>query len=148
MRLFASNSAVIAEGRQLVGAPLAGRLSDRSVVYWRARRNGEWVPEDRLRVTTIGAVFLVPMSVLCSGIFTRYVPGTLGIVLNLVCLFANGIGVRRMNCLGLVYIELEADSDQVDFVLSPSAAYNVDVVHSRSAEIMAANKFVTSPSTA
>ncbi len=46
----------------------------------------------------------------------------------------------------LVHIELEADSDQVDFVLSPSAAYNVDVVHSRSAEIMAANKFVTSSS--
>jgi len=103
----------------LLGAPLAGRLSDRSVIYWRARRNGEWVPEDRLRVTMIGAVFLVPVSVLCSGIFTRYVPGTVGIVLNLLCLFANGLGV--------------------DFVLSPSAAYNVDVVHSRSAEIMAAN---------
>ncbi|KLO19712.1 MFS general substrate transporter [Schizopora paradoxa] len=103
----------------LLGAPLAGRLSDRSIVYWRARRKGEWVPEDRLRVTMIGAVFLVPLSVLCSGVFTRFVPGTLGIVLNLICLFANGLGV--------------------DFVLSPSAAYNVDVVHSRSAEIMAAN---------
>lgn len=33
--------------------------------------------------------------------------------------------------------------DKVDFVLSPSAAYNVDVLHSRSAEIMAANKYVS-----
>jgi len=57
--------------------------------------------------------------VLISGLLTEYVPGTLGLVLNLVCLFANGLGV--------------------DIVLSPSIAYLVDLMHSRSAEATAAN---------
>ncbi|ETW85087.1 major facilitator superfamily [Heterobasidion irregulare TC 32-1] len=103
----------------IIGAPLAGRVSDIIVVRWRKRRGGEWVPEDRLRGTLYGACIFVPLSVLCSGLVTHYIGGTLGIVLNLVCLFFNGLGV--------------------DLVLSPSAAYNVDIMHSRSAEIMAAN---------
>ncbi|KAI5124183.1 hypothetical protein M0805_000988 [Coniferiporia weirii] len=101
-----------------IGAPLAGRISDKILAKWRERRNGVWVPEDRLRGTMVGAAILVPLSVLLSGVFTKYVSGKVGIILNLCCLFANGLGV--------------------DFVLSPSAAYSVDVLHSRSAEIMAA----------
>ncbi|CDO71928.1 hypothetical protein BN946_scf184940.g75 [Trametes cinnabarina] len=77
----------------IIGAPLAGRLSDRVVVEWRKRRGGVWVPEDRLRASLWGAGFLVPMSVLLSGLTTQFVPGTPGIVLNLVWLFMNGIGV-------------------------------------------------------
>ncbi|KAH8119918.1 MFS general substrate transporter [Phellopilus nigrolimitatus] len=103
----------------LIGAPLAGYVSDKIVVRWLKRRNGVWVPEDRLRGTIVGASILVPMSVLLSGVFTHFVPGKIGIALNLVCLFANGLGV--------------------DFVLSPAAAYSVDILHSRSTEIMAAN---------
>ncbi|THH13705.1 hypothetical protein EW146_g6541 [Bondarzewia mesenterica] len=103
----------------VIGAPLAGRISDIIVVRWRKKRGGVWVPEDRLRGTLAGALFFVPLSVLCSGLVTRYIGGNLGILLNLICLFFNGIGV--------------------DFVLSPSAAYNVDIIHSRSAEAMAAN---------
>ncbi|KAI0628836.1 MFS general substrate transporter [Trametes polyzona] len=103
----------------IIGAPLAGRLSDRVVVAWRKRRGGVWVPEDRLRACLWGAGFCVPMSVLLSGLTTQYVPGTLGIVLNLVWLFMNGIGV--------------------DIVLSPSSAYYVDILHSHSAETMAAS---------
>ncbi|KAF7981044.1 hypothetical protein HWV62_35498 [Athelia sp. TMB] len=103
----------------IVGAPLAGRLSDRIVTRYRARRKGQWVPEDRLRATLLGAALFVPVSVLSSGLITHYVEGRLGLGLNLVCLFFNGLGA--------------------DFVLSPSASYAVDVVHSRSAESMAAN---------
>ncbi|KZP06003.1 MFS general substrate transporter [Athelia psychrophila] len=99
----------------IIGAPIAGRLSDRIV----ARRKGEWVPEDRLRACLWGAALLVPGSVLASGLITHYIGGSVGLGLNLVCLFFNGLGV--------------------DFVLSPSASYAVDVVHSRSAESMAAN---------
>ena len=77
----------------LVGAPLAGRLSDRVVIAWRKRRGGVWVPEDRLRATLWGAAVLVPMSILLSGLTTQFVPGTLGIGLNLVWLFMNGVGV-------------------------------------------------------
>ena len=63
------------------------------VVYYRKQRGGEWYPEDRLRATLPGALIFVPLSVLSSGLLTEYVPGTLGLVLNLVCLFINGIGV-------------------------------------------------------
>ena len=81
-----------------VGAPLAGRLSDKVVAHYRKARGGEWYPEDRLRITTvIGSLFLAPFSVLMSGILTKYVPGRVGLVANLVCLFVNGLGVRLRN---------------------------------------------------
>lgn len=76
-----------------VGAPLAGRLSDYMVVHWREKR-GQWVPEDRLRAALSGALLLAPLSILASGLLTQYVPGRLGLGLNLLCLLINGIGVR------------------------------------------------------
>ncbi|KAJ3511710.1 hypothetical protein NLJ89_g3940 [Agrocybe chaxingu] len=103
----------------MIGAPLAGRMSDQLVIRYQKARGGVWYPEDRLRATILGALFFVPLSVLFSGLLTEYIPGRVGLVLNLICLFMNGIGV--------------------DFVLSPSAVYVVDVMHSRSAEAMAAN---------
>ncbi|KAL4256670.1 MFS transporter superfamily protein [Pleurotus pulmonarius] len=103
----------------MVGAPLAGYISDRIIVAYRTKRGGDWYPEDRLRGTLFGAAFCVPLSVLFTGLTIEYVPGRMGLFLCLVWLFMNGIGV--------------------DLVLSPSAAYNVDVVHTRSAEVMAAN---------
>ncbi|KAF8802956.1 MFS general substrate transporter [Phlegmacium glaucopus] len=103
----------------MIGSPTAGYLSDRLVVYYRKKRGGEWYAEDRLRATLPGALLFVPLSVLFSGLLTRYVSGTPGLVLNLVCLFMNGIGV--------------------DIVLAPSAAYVVDLMHSKSTEVMAAN---------
>ncbi|KAJ3513850.1 hypothetical protein NLJ89_g2716 [Agrocybe chaxingu] len=103
----------------MIGAPLAGRLSDQVVIRYRKDRGGIWYPEDRLRATIVGALVFIPLSVLFSGLLTEYVPGKIGLTLNLICLFINGIGV--------------------DFVLSPSAAYFVDLMHSRSAEAMAAS---------
>ncbi|KAF4607847.1 hypothetical protein EYR40_000183 [Pleurotus pulmonarius] len=103
----------------VVGAPLAGFISDRVVHAYRSKRRGEWYPEDRLRTTLIGAATCAPLSVLLVGATVTYVPGRTGLITCLGLLFVNGIGV--------------------DLVLCPSAAYNVDVVHTRSAEIMAAN---------
>ncbi|KAJ8701074.1 hypothetical protein PTI98_004037 [Pleurotus ostreatus] len=103
----------------MVGAPLAGYISDRIIIAYRAKRGGDWYPEDRLRGTLFGAAFCVPLSVLFTGLTIEYVPGRMGLLLCLGWLFMNGIGV--------------------DLVLSPSAAYNVDIVHMRSAEVMAAN---------
>ncbi|TFK65167.1 MFS general substrate transporter [Pluteus cervinus] len=102
----------------MIGAPLAGRISDRIVVQWREKR-GRWYPEDRLRAAFWGALVFVPLSTLFCGLLTEYVPGTLGLVLNLICFFFNGIGV--------------------DLVLAPAAAYVVDVLRDRSAEGMASN---------
>ncbi|KAF4578254.1 hypothetical protein EYR40_001585 [Pleurotus pulmonarius] len=102
-----------------IGAPLGGRISDYVVAKRRKARGGIWCPEDRLRVTLIAAGLLAPLSVLAAGFITEYVPGTVGLVLNLICLFINGLGV--------------------DMVLSPSASYIVDIMHDKSAESMAVN---------
>jgi len=100
-----------------LGAPIAGRLSDRIVVQWREKRGGRWVPEDRLRAALPGALILLPLSVLLSEVFTHYVAGTTGLMLNMGCLFVSGIGA--------------------DIVLTPIAAYNVDILHGKSAEAFA-----------
>ena len=65
------------------------------VVNWRKKRGNKWVPEDRLRATIYGAGVMVPCSILFAGIVTQYVKGTLGLVLNGVLFFMNGLGVRR-----------------------------------------------------
>ncbi|KAJ6531870.1 major facilitator superfamily domain-containing protein [Mycena capillaripes] len=104
----------------IVGAPLAGRLSDQILVKWKKRRGGVWVPEDRLRASLLGASVLVPLSVLLSGLTITYLDGPVGIVLTLCCLFFNGLGV--------------------DMVLNPIGTYSVDIFLSRSAEGIAANK--------
>jgi MFS family permease len=76
-----------------VGAPVAGRLSDIMVKKWRVRRKGVWYPEDRLRATWIGGLFMVPLSIVASGLLTTYVDGPIGLSLNLICLFTHGMGV-------------------------------------------------------
>jgi hypothetical protein len=68
-------------------------MSDKVLVKWRGRRGGVWYPEDRLRAAIPGALFLVPLSVLCSGLLTQFVDGKIGLFLNLVCLLVNGLGV-------------------------------------------------------
>lgn len=79
-----------------VGAPLAGRLSDRIVVKYRAKRGGHWVPEDRLRASMLGAIALVPVSVFMSGFVTQFVEGSKwALTWNLCCLFVNGLGVSE-----------------------------------------------------
>ncbi|KAJ6576582.1 MFS general substrate transporter [Mycena vulgaris] len=104
----------------IVGAPLAGRLSDQILIKWKKRRGGIWVPEDRLRAALFGASTLVPLSVLLSGLTITYLDGPVGIVLTLCCLFFNGLGV--------------------DMVLNPIGTYSVDIFLSRSAEGIAGNK--------
>ncbi|KAF9261785.1 MFS general substrate transporter [Marasmius fiardii PR-910] len=101
-----------------VGAPIGGWLSDQVLRKMLKKRGGMWCPEDRLRPTMIGAV-LAPLSVLGVGIITHYVSGPLGLTLNMICLFLNGFGA--------------------DMVLGPGSAYLVDILHSRSAESVAAN---------
>ncbi|KAF9261792.1 MFS general substrate transporter [Marasmius fiardii PR-910] len=101
-----------------VGAPFAGWLSDQVLKRILKKRGSVWCPEDRLRPALLGAAVIVPLSVLGVGVITHYVPGALGLGLNMICLFFDGFGI--------------------DMVLSPSSAYLVDIVHSRSAESVAA----------
>ncbi|KAH8832729.1 MFS general substrate transporter [Flagelloscypha sp. PMI_526] len=101
----------------IIGAPVAGRISDHFVVRWKERR-GFWYPEDRLRASIVGALFLVPLSTLAIGIIVETIPTPLGLTLVMVGMFINGIGV--------------------DLVMTPTGAYCLDVLQNRSAEVMAA----------
>ncbi|KAG1899963.1 major facilitator superfamily domain-containing protein [Suillus fuscotomentosus] len=100
------------------GTLVGGRLSDIVVRRWREKRRGAYCPEDRLRATWIGGLLIVPLSIGASGLITTYIGGPIGLALNILCLYANGVGV--------------------ELVLNPVNSYNVDIGHSRSAEATAA----------
>ncbi|KAH7913869.1 MFS general substrate transporter [Hygrophoropsis aurantiaca] len=102
----------------LIGAPIAGRVSDRIMITLRLKRGGKSVPEDRIRGTEFGSFFLVPASLLLAGVASQYIDGPFGIILNLVALFMNGLGAV--------------------FVLAPLSAYVVDILQENSAEAAAA----------
>ncbi|KAG1884707.1 hypothetical protein F4604DRAFT_1731699, partial [Suillus subluteus] len=58
------------------GALVAGRPSDIVFRRWREKRRGVWCPEDRLRATWIGGLFMNLLSVGASGLVTMYIgPG-------------------------------------------------------------------------
>ena len=79
----------------VVTAPLAGRLSDIiMIIRWKKRRGGVWYPKDRLRATIPRALFLALLPTIFTGLLIEFIPGKAGLVLNLVCLFVNGFGVR------------------------------------------------------
>ncbi|PBK92241.1 hypothetical protein ARMGADRAFT_1081018 [Armillaria gallica] len=96
-------------------APLAGVIASH-------KKYGidSWHPEERLKAALVGALVLVPLPVL-SGTITQYVDGKIGLMLNLICFFVNGVGVST--------------------VLTPLSAYMVDIMHSCSAKVMAASMY-------
>lgn len=112
-----------------IGSPLSGWISDRIVIDYK-RKRGYWYPEDRLRACLYSC--FLPLTVLASGLVTTYLPTRTGLILNLVCLFINGIGC--------------------DIALTPCGTYVVDVLHANSAEVTAAvntlRALLLSPSTA
>ncbi|KAJ3555605.1 hypothetical protein NP233_g12168 [Leucocoprinus birnbaumii] len=98
-----------------IGSPVSGWVSDRMVIKYRQKR-GYWYPEDRLRASLYSC--FLPLTVLTSGLITTYISSPIGLALNFVCLFINGIGC--------------------DVALTPCGAYVVDVLHANSAEVTAA----------
>ncbi|KAG1862655.1 MFS general substrate transporter [Suillus subluteus] len=100
------------------GSLVAGRLSDNVVRRWREKRRGVWCPEDCLRAMWIRGLFIVPLSVGALGLIATYIGVPIGLALNILCIYANGVGV--------------------DSVVTPIYSYNVDIVHSRSTEATAA----------
>ncbi|KAG1769032.1 major facilitator superfamily domain-containing protein [Suillus occidentalis] len=114
-----------------IGAPLAGRLSDVVLRKWQKKRKGVWSPEDRLRAIWIGGLFMVPLSIGVSGLLTAYVGGPNRSFVEFIVSFCQWNGATY--CFS-----------KVVFVLNPIGSYNVDVVHTQSAEITAANVCVRS----
>ena len=125
-----------------VGAIIVGRISDRVVIKWREKRQGVWFPEDRLRASLIPFAITIPISVLAFGLINQFVDGKLGLGLSLVCLFFTGLGVGATldRCFRRTNFFLK--KKQVEMSFGPCKAYLVDVMHSRSAEILAANRSV------
>jgi len=102
----------------MVGVAIVGRVSDHIVIKWRKKRKGVWYPEDRLRAAIVPMAVLIPLSLLAFGLVNKLVDGNFGLVLSLACLFVNGGGV--------------------DITFAICAVYLVDVMHSRSSEVLAA----------
>lgn len=103
----------------IIGARIAGRLADSTVAKWLEKRNA-WVPEDRLRSTLWGAGIVLPLGVLGSGFTMQFFLGYGGLALSLIFLVVCGIGLMM--------------------VLTATNTYCVDVMQSRSAEVIAVNK--------
>ncbi|KAF2146093.1 uncharacterized protein K452DRAFT_283372 [Aplosporella prunicola CBS 121167] len=104
----------------LFGTFFGGRWADRVVRRWMGKRNGERVPEDRLRssLTAMGAV--IPGCILIYGWSIDQAKG--GIPLAVICMFVQG--VAQLFCF-------------------PSLnTYCLDVMQSHSAEVIAGNYVV------
>lgn len=102
------------------GSSWSGQLSDKMLVKWRKYREGVWVPEDRLRASLFGGLILVPGSMVASGLLTHFGDDSnVSLAFNLFFFFVNGFGVSA--------------------VFNPQNAYLVDILHSQSAEVTAAN---------
>lgn len=76
-----------------MGIPFAGWLSDHTVKTWRKLRDGKWVPEDRLRATWYGGLYLVPLPTVIVGFVIQFFEGSLGLVFAIGLLLTHGIGV-------------------------------------------------------
>jgi len=63
-------------------------------------RGGRHVPEDRLRAAQIGALLVVPLSLILFSLGTGYLNGSIGFLTTLLALLLNGIGV----CIPLPFI--------------------------------------------
>ncbi|GJJ10945.1 hypothetical protein Clacol_005174 [Clathrus columnatus] len=101
------------------GAAISGYLSDKSIIKSQKRQGGKWIPEDRLYQAFLSSLILVPPSVFLAGLTLEYVPGRLGLGINLTCLFVNGFGIG--------------------VIQSPAYAYILDILRERSAETKAIN---------
>jgi len=108
----------------MVGVIIVGRVSDHIVIKWRRKRKGVWYPEDRLRATIVPLAVVVPISLLGFGLVNKFVDGNLGLVLSLLLLFVNGGGVDITHAICAVYL--------------------VDVIQSRSSEVLAATTLLCS----
>ncbi|KAF4618476.1 hypothetical protein D9613_010062 [Agrocybe pediades] len=102
----------------ITGAAIVGRISDRTVISWRKKRGDVWYPEDRLRAALLPFALIIPSTLVLFGSANQFIDEKLGLCICLICLYFNGIGV--------------------EMAFGPCAAYLVDVMHSRSAEALAA----------
>ena len=61
--------------------------------HWLRRRNGVYVPEDRLYASLIGSAVILPLSVLALGWVLDKGSGKVGLAWVVILLFVDGIGL-------------------------------------------------------
>lgn len=86
-----------------MGSRISGYLSDTTVARWIAKRDGQFVPEDRLRASLISAAVITPISTLAVGFAMQYWTTTAGLAISLLLLFVTGIGVSVCNRARFVF---------------------------------------------
>ncbi|SCV68223.1 BQ2448_344 [Microbotryum intermedium] len=99
-----------------------GRMADHTLKVWLKKRNGIYVPEDRLRATLLGGGLVLPCAVLALGWVIDLGSGKVGLIFTVILLFLNGVGLMM--------------------VLTAANTYCVDVLQKRSSEVIAVNNFV------
>ncbi|POY75477.1 putative Fructokinase [Rhodotorula taiwanensis] len=102
-----------------VASRYTGRYADWMLKRWLRRRKGVYVPEDRLYASLIGGGCILPLSVLALGWVLEKGSGKVGLAWVAILLFVDGIGLM---C-----------------VLTPCNTYCVDVLSTRSSEVIAIN---------
>ncbi|GAA6038819.1 hypothetical protein JCM8097_002911 [Rhodosporidiobolus ruineniae] len=102
-----------------VASRYTGMWADWTLKHWLKKRNGVYVPEDRLKATLIGAGLVLPGSVLALGWVLDRVGGKVGLAWTIVLLFVDGVGLM---C-----------------ILTPLNTYGVDLMPVRSSEVIAVN---------
>ncbi|GAA5862821.1 hypothetical protein JCM3774_006655 [Rhodotorula dairenensis] len=102
-----------------VASRYTGRYADWMLKHWLRRRQGVYVPEDRLYASLIGGGCILPLAVLALGWVLDKGTGKLGLAWVVILLFVDGIGLM---C-----------------VLTPCNTYCVDVMPTRSSEVIAIN---------
>ncbi|KOS20533.1 Quinidine resistance protein 3 [Escovopsis weberi] len=103
-----------------LGTFMGGRWADMTVKRWIKRRNGERVPEDRLRSAIPFMAVIMPASILIYGWAVDRAVG--GIPLPVIALFVQGVGQL--------------------FAFPSLNSYCLDVMPGRGADVTAANYFM------
>ncbi|GAA6017760.1 hypothetical protein JCM10207_000488 [Rhodosporidiobolus poonsookiae] len=97
----------------------SGKYADWTLRHWLKKRNGQYVPEDRLKATLLGGGIVLPGSVLALGWVLDRVGGKVGLAWTVILLFVDGVGLM--------------------IVLTPANTYCVDVMGARASEVIAVN---------
>ena len=103
-----------------VGSRLSGFVSDATVARWIKKRNGKFIPEDRLNAALIAGGIVIPLATLAVGFTMQYWTTTAGLVVSLVLLIMAGIGVSELFTLKL-YLKNEP---QIYFALLANGCFD------------------------
>jgi len=105
----------------LIGAPVAGKLSDAKVARYLEKRKGLRIPEDRLRVCIFGAMVALPLSALLFGVALNVLEGPIAIATICLCLMMVGMGVDLCFGPGVAYIAESVEENRVGALAANSS---------------------------